>query len=67
LSGTEIALIITAVTGLIVQLINVWNLQRNTKDLRLVEKNSNSMKDALVSLTEKESYARGVKSEVDKQ
>ena len=37
------------------------------QDVAVVRHEANGMKDRLVALTDRESFARGVKSEVDKQ
>lgn len=37
------------------------------RDVERIEKATNSMKDALVRTTDKEAFARGVKSETDKR
>jgi hypothetical protein len=54
----EIAQLITAIV-LALNFIQSW---RNGKSIEKVHLATNSMKDALVNSTEKESYARGVKS-----
>ena len=54
----EIAQLITAIV-LALNFIQSW---RNGKSIEKVHLATNSMKDALVNSTEKEAYARGVKS-----
>jgi len=46
-------------------LLNIFMAWRNTHMLNKVQNNTNSMKDELVALTDKESFARGVKQEKD--
>ncbi len=41
---------------------NAWLSYQNRLDIKAVHMATNSMKDALVATTEKESYARGVKA-----
>jgi hypothetical protein len=56
MTGTEVALIITASGTLLTamgQLYNVWNIRR-------VERNTNSIKDALVASTARASHAEGL-------
>ena len=43
-------------------LFTAWQSYRNSRDIKEVHIATNSMKDALVDVTEKESYARGVKA-----
>jgi hypothetical protein len=54
----EIAQLITA----IVLALNFFQSWRNGKSIEKVHLATNSMKDALVNSTEKESYARGIKA-----
>jgi hypothetical protein len=54
----EIAQLITA----IVLALNFWQSRQNGKKIEAVHLATNSMKDALVESTSKESYARGVKA-----
>lgn len=54
----EIAQLITA----IVLALNFYQSRKNGQKIEDVHKATNSMKDALVLSTEKESYARGVKA-----
>jgi len=54
----ELAQLITA----IVLALNFWQSYRNGKKIEQVHIATNSMKDALVESTSKESYARGVKA-----
>jgi hypothetical protein len=54
----EIAQLITA----LVLALNFWQSYRNGKKIEQVHLATNSMKDALVESTSKESYARGVKA-----
>ena len=42
--------------------LTVWQSYRNGKKIDIVHLATNSMKDALVDATDKEAYARGVKS-----
>ena len=53
-----IAQLITA----IVLALNFWQSYHNGKKIEEVHRATNSMKDALVESTSKESYARGVKA-----
>ena len=54
----EIAQLITAV----VLALNFLQSLRNGRNIEKVHLATNSMKDALVNTTEKESYARGIKA-----
>jgi hypothetical protein len=54
----EVAQLITAV----VLALNFWQSRRNGQKIEAVHLATNSMKDALVESTSKESYARGVKA-----
>jgi hypothetical protein len=54
----EVAQLITA----IVLALNFYQSYRNGKKIEQVHLATNSMKDALVESTSKESYARGVKA-----
>lgn len=54
----EIAQLLTA----IVLALNFYQSYRNGRKIEQVHLATNSMKDALVASTEKESYARGVKA-----
>jgi hypothetical protein len=44
--------------------VNAWQSYRNGRKIDVVHDATNSMKDALVASTEKESYARGMKAGV---
>lgn len=57
----EIAQLITAV----VLALNFWQSWRNGRKIEAVHLATNSMKDALVASTAKESYAAGVKQGED--
>jgi hypothetical protein len=46
-------------------LLNIFMSWHNTRVINKVQNNTNSMKDELVALTDKESFARGVKQEKD--
>jgi len=62
-TATLIASLITA--GL--SIFNTMMLRNQVSTIHDLEKNTNSMKDALVALTDKEAHARGVKEETERK
>ena len=56
MSGTEVALIMSAFGTLITAAGQVWNNYNS----RRIEKNTNSIKDALVATTAKAAHAEGM-------
>ena len=57
---------VAAIAGMIVSLYNRRKLNKQAEDIQGVKEATNGMKDELVQLTDKESFARGEKSEKDR-
>lgn len=64
MTGTEVALIITASATLVTSLGGFVVLLRKVE---IIHKATNSMTDKLVAVTAKESHAAGVKEEKDRE
>lgn len=62
ISGTA-----ASITGAILGYLNSRDIQKTKEHVGLLEKNTNSMKDALVKVTGEKAFAEGVKQEQDKQ
>jgi len=63
MTGTDVALIITAGSGFVTALGGLFVSIRNARKIEEVHKATNSMKDELVALTRKDGIAEGIAQE----